>query len=176
MRNPNIEVTVPPVGFATLEYMKDTTTEQRARNANPLDDTMTGRISQAMAVGLVTALPDYVHTKAYRWVINIVILGSLLSVALYANTQDEDPDNDPDVIAARVREKLEGDEVKEFGPVATWTAFALLLLVFIGINKIDRTINKKVVAFLRRRGVSKPHTLLGVLGAALVFVSSGDSQ
>ncbi|MBH5301106.1 hypothetical protein EU799_05030 [Corynebacterium silvaticum] len=156
--------------------MKDTTAAPRARNADPLDDTMTGRISQVAAVGLVTALPDYVHNKTCRWVISTVILGSLLGVALYANTQDDDPDNDPDVIAAHVREKLESDEAKEFGPVATWASFAVLLLVIIGINKIDRAITKKVVAFLRRRGVSKPHTLLGVLGAALVFVSSGDPK
>ncbi|MEY6436027.1 hypothetical protein O7746_09995 [Corynebacterium pseudotuberculosis] len=149
--------------------MKDTTVE---RNLNPLDDTMTGRISQAAAIGLITALPDYVHTKALRWVINTVILGSLLGVALYANTHDDDPD----VIAARVREQLESSDAKEFGPLVTWGAFAVLLLIFLGINKLDRTISKKVVEFLRRRGVSKPHTLLGVVGAALVFVSSGDQR
>ncbi|AEQ05682.1 hypothetical protein LJU02_00580 [Corynebacterium pseudotuberculosis] len=153
--------------------MKDTTVE---RNLNPLDDTMTGRISQAAAIGLITALPDYVHTKALRWVINTVILGALLGVALYANTHDDDPDNDPDVIAARVREQLESNDAKEFGPLVTWGAFAVLLLVFLGISKLDRTISKKVVEFLRRRGVSKPHTLLGVVGAALVFVSSGDQR
>lgn len=126
------------------------------------------RLSAALSVGLITALPDYVANKAVRWLLNSLIAGAGVGVVAYVNKQDEDPTNDLDVVA---RELIDGSQ---FGPAATWGLF-LAVVVLLFVQRIDAKLTAVVTGWLRRRGVRAPHTVLGVLAAALTYAEVSKS-
>ncbi|WP_315643258.1 hypothetical protein [Corynebacterium rouxii] len=126
------------------------------------------RLSAALSIGLITALPDYVSNKAVRWLLNTLIASAGVGVVAYVNKQDEDPTNDLDVVA---RELIDG---AQFGPAATWGLFlAVATLLF--VQRIDAKLTAVVTGWLRRRGVCAPHTVLGVLAAILAYAEVAKS-
>ncbi|AWB81025.1 hypothetical protein C3B44_00560 [Corynebacterium yudongzhengii] len=129
--------------------------EQRAQDSYSLDDTELGRISQALGVAACVAVPDYVSG---RWPVigaRIAALGAGLGIAAAANAAEEPADDEP-----------EADEAAS--PVTTWTVIGAAAAALAGLSAVEGVVAKH----LRGRGVKRPHTLLGALAGAVVYVGS----
>lgn len=119
-----------------------------------LDDTLAGRITQAAAVGIMTAFPDWIKNKTAlvcAYVLSFLGFGALVAYVNAESHEDQPEPETPDV------------------PVwAIPVAFGILVLG----GWLSIKTQKSLVGFIRRRGVSKPWTVCGAIGAALVFVVS----
>lgn len=120
-----------------------------------LDDTLEGRLAQAAAVGVLTALPDYLSGKSLvaAYAAGFVGFGAVVA---YTNAEArEDLDTDAQPVT----------EENDLG-------FALPALA-VGLTaasvSLDSWVSRKFAGFLRTKGVSKPWTAMGALGAALAF-------
>lgn len=119
-----------------------------------LDDTLAGRITQAAAVGVMTAFPDWIKNKTAlvcAYVLSFLGFGALVAITNAESHEDRPEPETPDV------------------PVwAIPVAFGILLLGGWITVKTERS----VVGFIRRRGVAKPWTVWGGISAAIVFILS----
>ena len=117
-----------------------------------LDDTLAGRITQAAAVGIMTAFPDWIKNKTalvLAYVLSILGFGALVAITNAESHEDRPEPETPDV------------------PVwAIPVAFGILLLGGWITVKTERS----VVRFIRRRGVARPWTVWGGISAAIVFI------
>ena len=119
-----------------------------------LDDTLAGRITQAAAVGIMTAFPDWIKNKTAlvcAYILSFLGFGALVAITNAESHEDRPEPELPDVPAWAI-------------PVA----FAILVLG----GWLNIKIQQGIVSFTRRRGVSKPWTLWGAIGAALTFLFS----
>lgn len=150
-----------------------------------LDDTLAGRVAQAGLVGTAVALPDYVRSGPARVLATgAVVLGGAALVAVL-NSFDEDPGNDPAVMVDQLRRSI-GDigsvpgpgsdtppgDFSTASPATTWTVIIVALLVIAVLVRLDAAVQRRVVRWLRGRGVARPNTWLGGLAAAVVFAVS----
>ena len=119
-----------------------------------LDDTLAGRITQAAAVGIMTAFPDWIKNKTalvLAYVLSILGFGALVAITNAESHEDRPEPETPDV------------------PVwAIPVAFGILLLGGWITVKTERS----VVRFIRRRRVARPWTVWGGISAAIVFILS----
>lgn len=150
-----------------------------------LDDTLAGRVAQAGLVGTAVALPDYIRSGPARALATgAVVLGGAALVAVL-NSFDEDPDNDPTLMVDQLRRSIgdigsvpgpESDtppgDFSTASPATTWSVIAGALLVIVVLVRLDAALQRRVVTWLRRRGVSRPNTWLGGIAAAVVFAVS----
>ncbi|GAB3701600.1 hypothetical protein [Corynebacterium nasicanis] len=159
--------------------MKDTT------DFYALDDTLSGRLTQAGLVGTAVSLPDYIRSGPLRALATGALLvggGALVAVL---NSFDEDPDNDPRVMMDQFRRSI-GDIGSVPGPdsdtppgdfstasaAQTWTVIIGALLVIAVLVRLDSAVQHRIAERLRRRGLSRPHTWIGAVAAAVVFAVS----
>lgn len=147
-----------------------------------LDDTLAGRIAQAGMVGTAVALPDYIRSGPLRALVTAGIgVGGAALVAVL-NSFDEDPDNDPAVMFDQLRRSIgdigsvpgpESDtppgDFSTASPVQTWTVIIAVLAVLFVLLRLDSALQRRVVAWLRRRGVARPNTWLGGVATVVVF-------
>ncbi|AZA10457.1 hypothetical protein [Corynebacterium gerontici] len=140
-------------------------------NANPLDDTQIGRITQALAITTYTATPDYIHNKALRTLAKLGITTTALGIISYANLQDDNPDNDPQAIIGRLEAELAADD-ETLSPTETYLHLLGICLAVWALGTIDAALTQKLTKLLRRMGVRKPHTVLGAIAGGLVYVTS----
>lgn len=146
-----------------------------------LDDTLAGQIVQAGVAAVSVALPDYVASKPLRAVANLGLLGGLAWISAKANLADDDPDNDPDAIFAKISDLLERDDHSEDeamkvtdlgGPVKTWAIIAGVL-GFIGVGAQLNSVSQAAIAKrMDKAGIKDPNTVLGLLAAGGVFIAS----
>lgn len=119
-----------------------------------LDDTLAGRITQAAAVGIMTAFPDWIKNKTalvFAYVLSFLGFGALVAITNAESHEDRPEPETPDV------------------PVwAIPVAFAILLLGGWFTVKTEQS----VVRFIRRRGAAKPWTVWGGISAAIVLILS----
>ncbi|MHC2799300.1 MULTISPECIES: hypothetical protein [Corynebacterium] len=119
-----------------------------------LDDTLAGRITQAAAVGIMTAFPDWIKNKTalvFAYVLSFLGFGALVAITNAESHEDRPEPETPDV------------------PVwAIPVAFAILVLG----GWITVKTEQSVVRFIRRRGVAKPWTVWGGISAAIVLILS----
>ena len=119
-----------------------------------LDDTLAGRITQAVAVGIMTAFPDWIKNKTalvFAYVLSFLGFGALVAITNAESHEDRPEPETPDV------------------PVwAIPVAFAILLLG----GWITVKTEQSVVRFIRRRGAAKPWTVWGGISAAIVLILS----
>ena len=119
-----------------------------------LDDTLPGRITQAVAVGIMTAFPDWIKNKTAlvcAYVLSFLGFGALVA---YVNAESHENRPEP-----------------ETPDVPVWAipvAFAILLLG----GWITVKTEQSVVRFIRRRGAAKPWTVWGGISAAIVLILS----
>ena len=123
-----------------------------------LDDTLAGRIAQSAIIGAVTAYPDWIKNRTVLIGAYALSAAGFLGLVGYLNAQDED------------------DE--EFGQVPddattlpAWFIVAGVAVFALGAA-LDIAVTRRVAGWLRKRGVTKSWTLLGVIGAGLTFVVS----
>lgn len=147
-----------------------------------LDDTLAGRIAQAGMVGTAVALPDHLSSRPLRALVTAAIgIGGAALVAVL-NSFDEDPDNDPAVMAEQLRTSIGGigsvpgpesdtppGDFSTASPAQTWTVIIAALLVIVALVFLDAALQRRLVAWLRCRGVSRPNTWLGGVAATVVF-------
>ena len=119
-----------------------------------LDDTLAGRITQAAAVGIMTAFPDWIKNKTalvFVYVLSFLGFGALVAITNAESHEDRPEPETPDV------------------PVwAIPVAFAILVLG----GWITVKTEQSVVRFIRRRGAAKPWTVWGGISAAIVLILS----
>ena len=119
-----------------------------------LDDTLAGRITQAAAVGIMTAFPDWIKNKTalvFAYVLSFLGFGALVAITNAESHEDRPEPETPDV------------------PVwAIPVAFAILVLG----GWITVKTEQSVVRFIRRRGAAKPLTVWGGISAAIVLILS----
>ncbi|MBE7338042.1 hypothetical protein ACUY2G_03295 [Corynebacterium guaraldiae] len=119
-----------------------------------LDDTLAGRITQAAAVGIMTAFPDWIKNKTalvFAYVLSFLGFGALVAITNAESHEDRPEPETPDV------------------PVwAIPVAFAILVLG----GWITVKTEQSVVRFIRRRGAAKPWTVWGGISAAIVLILS----
>ncbi|MHB2252759.1 hypothetical protein [Corynebacterium aurimucosum] len=119
-----------------------------------LDDTLAGRITQAVAVGFMTAFPDWIKNKTalvFAYVLSFLGFGALVAITNAESHEDRPEPETPDV------------------PVwAIPVAFAILVLG----GWITIKTEQSVVRFIRRRGAAKPWTVWGGISAAIVLILS----
>ena len=119
-----------------------------------LDDTLAGRITQAAALGIMTSFPDWIKNKTvlvFTYILSTLGFGALVAVTNAQSHEDRPEPELPDTPAWAI-------------PVAVG------ILVLGGWLTIKT--EQGVVGFIRRRGVSKPWTALGAIGAAMTFILS----
>lgn len=146
-----------------------------------LDNTLAGQIAQAGAVAVSTALPDYVASKPLRALANVGLIGGLGWLAVKANLSDDDPNNDPDAIFAKVADLLERDDhsedenmrVVDFGgPASTW-AVVLGTVGALAATVQATSVGQAAIANrMAKAGIKDPNTVLGLAAAAGIFALS----
>lgn len=119
-----------------------------------LDDTLAGRITQAVAVGIMTAFPDWIKNKTalvFAYVLSFLGFGALVAITNAESHEGQPEPETPDV------------------PVwAIPVAFAILVLA----GWITIKTEQSVVRFIRRRGAAQPWTVWGGISAAIVLILS----
>lgn len=147
-----------------------------------LDDTLAGRIAQAGMVGTAVALPDYISSRPLRALATAGIGTGGAALVAVLNSFDEDPDNDPAVMFDQLRRSI-GDigavpgpgsdtppgDFSTASPVQTWTVIIAALAVLVALLRLDAALQRRLVTWLRRRGVPRPNTWLGGVATAVVF-------
>lgn len=127
---------------------------------NALDNTTGGRALQASYLAVALAVPDYVTSVPARIAaFTGVTLAAVGTIAAF-NAFDEDPRND---LTARIDDPSTPDTGS---PVRTWSVLAIGAATFaagVGVHVATQT---KAARYLRKQGVSHPHTAIG-LGAGL---------
>ena len=134
---------------------------EKSRDNYAIDDTLAGRITQAAAQGIVTSYPDWIKSKKgliTAYVLSTIGFGALVA---YTNAQAEEDGDEP-----RSPQEFADKGLKLWAILA-----AVLILVGLALWA-DVAVSRKVVSFLRKRGVKRPWTLLGAIGAAATFIIS----
>ena len=123
-----------------------------------LDDTLAGRIAQSAIIGVVTSYPDWIKNRTVLIGAYALSAAGFLGLVGYLNAQDEDDE--------------EFGQVPDDAPtLPAWSIVAGVAVSALGAA-LDIAVTRRVVGWLRKRGVSKPWTLLGAIGAGLTFVVS----
>ncbi|KQB87151.1 hypothetical protein [Corynebacterium lowii] len=124
-----------------------------------LDDTRAGRLTQAAFAGIWEALPDYVSSPLARRALKALLLSGGVSLVAYLNSVDEDPNNHPSALLSEV----------DLSPKQTWAILGGGLLGGVLTARMGEKVRAGLVRHLRRRGLKRPHTALGVAAAVVVF-------
>lgn len=119
-----------------------------------LDDTLAGRVVQAGFAGAALSFPDYIKKPTPLIVTYLVTLASFTGLVGYLNAIDEDEEITPEPPAE--------------SNISLWQIIAGLSVL--GVLKVAGL--RGLAKALRKRGVKKPWTLFGGLGAATVFAAS----
>lgn len=141
-----------------------------------LDDTLAGRIAQAAAVGIVTSYPDWIKNPTVRAAVTVASgLGFAALVAVTNAYAEEQELSDADLVStsdtadtADTADTGAGDDAVELEP---WHIALGVAALGAGLA-VDVVVSRKIAGALRKRGIAKPWTLLGAVGAAAVFVVS----
>lgn len=149
-----------------------------------LDNTLTGRLAQAGITGISLSLPDYVESRMGRFLLNTLITIGGAGLVAYFNSGAENAGNDPAVLMDQMRQEV-GDIGKQAGPdsdagVVEETSSPLkislavtgALLAAVAVSRLEATGRRWLVRMLTKRGVKYPNTVLGGIGAVLVFAFS----
>ncbi|WP_151530382.1 MULTISPECIES: hypothetical protein [Corynebacterium] len=134
-----------------------------------LDDTLVGRLAPAVATAVSVAMPEYVPCRLARGVLTTALFTSAFGVSVWATTQDDNPDNDPEVALAKIRATLDADDQRPVdSPRGFWTKAALAGAGLWAGFKAQSALIDASSAALSAAGVSKPRTYIGFgLGAAV---------
>ena len=118
-----------------------------------LDDTLAGRVVQAGFVGTALSFPDYIKKPGSLIATYVLTLASFTGLVGYLNAIDEDEEHSP--------------QVPEESTFPLWQLIAGVAVG--GTLKIFGM--RKLAKFLRKKGMKKPWTLFGGIGAVLVFIA-----
>lgn len=145
------------------ETVQEQTGEERI-DYNALDNTTGGRLIQAAFALAFTAVPDYVQSTPARVASWVGISAAFAGTVAAFNAFDEDPRND---LTARVEHSSD-----VASPARTWAFLAGGTALLVGGVRLSILAQNKLAESLRRRGAKRPHTLLGLGAAALLFAGT----
>ena len=112
----------------------------------------------AVAGGVVTAMPDHIHHRLIRWGVDVVVVAAAgATTAALTGTAPRAPVKEPDGGGGAPVE-TRGDAPRPVHPTVLVIGLALLGMSFY----VDARITRVLVGWLRSRGVTRPHTVLGV--------------
>ncbi|AKK07619.1 hypothetical protein [Corynebacterium testudinoris] len=150
-----------------------------------LDDTLAGRVAQASVAGTIMSLPDYIESKFLRFLVGTGIFTVGMASVAVLNALDDDPDNDLSVVADNLRRsigdigktagpewELKAGDISVDSPARTWLIIGGVGVVSAGLLKLDGMMRRSMVKSLRKRGVKRPNTVLGVIAGVSVFALS----
>lgn len=124
-----------------------------------LDDTLAGRLVQAALAAKFLAVPDYASTRGRQWGLRAALLAAGAGLVAYLNAAEEDPEDEPDAYAP---------PEQAASPAATWAVIG-----GVGAGSVALLATEdRAARWLGRRGVRRPHTVLGALVGAAVFAGS----
>lgn len=132
---------------------------------NALDNTTAGRAIQAGFVGALYAVNDFTESqKAQTGAIIALLAGYVATIGAF-NAFDEDPRNDLTASISR-------DSDKVASPAKTWGLFGGVL-AGLGVGTyIHVRFHSWLGRTLRKKGISHPHTSMGVIIALAVFAAT----
>lgn len=138
-----------------------------------LDDTLVGRLAPAVVAGTIVALPDYVECPLKRGLITVGLIAAGIGVSIYATTVDDNPDNDPQVVRARLQAHMEAARAAEDneadGPVTTWAKIGGSVAGGVVAVRATGTLVNRFSALLERSGLARARTALGVATGVGVY-------
>ena len=112
----------------------------------------------AVAGGVVTAMPDHIHHRLIRWGVDVVVLAAAaVTGAALNDTAPRAPVKESDG-GGGTPVDAQDDAPRPVNPAVLVIGLALLCTSFYADARIRRTL----VGRLRARGVTRPHTVLGV--------------
>lgn len=126
---------------------------------NALDDTLAGQLAQAGFIVAMFAVPDFVQSRGGRAAAWTGLAAANLAIIAVINSFDEDPRND---LTAAV-ERAPGETG---APAQTWAVLGAGAAVFAASALLTASFCRSVAGWLRGRGVTRPHTLMGAVAAA----------
>ena len=122
-----------------------------------LDDTLAGRVIQALGVASCVAVPDVVKG---RWPIAGARVGVLAVTVVTAGLANS---------VVESEEELQIDVVgEEASPLSTWAIISGAAAALGGLAAVEG----RLASWLRKKGRKRPHTLLGAVIGAGVFALS----
>ncbi|WIM71103.1 hypothetical protein [Corynebacterium suedekumii] len=150
-----------------------------------LDDTLAGRVTQSGVVGAFVASPDYVSSRPARALVKLGLLAGGGALVAVLNSFDEDPDNDPAVMVDQLRQSIghighragpdsdtPAGDFSVDSPTRTWAIIVAAAVVILMTVRVDAAVQRRIAAFLRKRGVRRPNTLLGAVAGAVSFAAA----
>lgn len=156
-------------------------------NFSTLDATVPGRLTQAGIVGVQVALPDYVHSRLGRFALTTLLTVGGTGLAAYLNVTKDGQEIEPAVVMDRVRQEV-GDLGRATGPdsdaaardaaspVKIWAVLLGAVLVAVLLARLEAGARRWLVRKLRDRGVAYPHTVLGGIGAVVMYAVAAYSH
>lgn len=103
-------------------------------------------------------MPDYIHHRLIRWGVDAAVLAA--ATAAFTDTAISEPDKEPDGVGTapvELRDDTPRRDNPAFWPVLVGGSALLCLSIY-----ADARITRALVGWLRSRGVTRPHTVLGV--------------
>lgn len=145
-----------------------------------LDNTLAGRLTQAGMAGVSLALPDYVSSRLGRFLLNTLITVGGVGLVAYLDSLNEGPKKDPARMVDQIREEFaaakqqsgsgeESPAVASGSKLRVWLVLGGSLLAAFAVTRLEAGGRRWLVRKLRDRGVKRPHTVLGAIGALLVY-------
>lgn len=131
---------------------------------NALDNTTGGRLIQAAFAVALTAVPDYARSTPARIASWVGLTAAFAGTVAAFNAFDEDPRND---LTAQVENSSD-----TASPARTWAVLVVGIALLIGGVRLSLAVQNKLADALRRRGVKRPHTVLGLIAGALLFADA----
>lgn len=138
---------------------------------NALDNTTGGRALQAGFIGALVAVPDFVRGATARWATRGTIAAANLATIAAFNAFDEDPRNDLTAVLAREERGDSGTGAPVASVSTTWGVILVLFLVGALTLAGGARAEQALGTWLGRKGVEKPHSVLGIATAVLVFAA-----
>lgn len=129
------------------------------RDNYAFDDTAAGRIAQALSIGVLTALPDYFRGKASLLAAYAVAVAGFGALVGFANARREDAEPDAGTVGTAPAPR-------------SWALLAAVLALLFFSSWAQVALSRRMAKALVKRGVAKPWTVLGAVGAALTWVLS----
>lgn len=135
-------------------------------------------------IGMGVALNDYVSSPRRRALAYLGLVGAGVSVIALSADEDGHPyifSDDSRLLNDQLRQEIgdlgvttpgpaaDTDALAQHGPLLTWLFVAAFLLFLVLSLRVDMAVSKWLSTHLRKRGVGRPYTVVGIIYAALSY-------
>lgn len=138
----------------------------------------------SVLIGTGVALNDYVSSPRRRALVYLGLAGA--GVSVIALGADEEGNryifgDDSRLLADQLRQEIgdlgvttpgpaaDADALAQHGPLSTWLFVAAFLFFLVLSIRVDVAVSRWLSTHLRKRGVGRPYTVVGIIYAALSY-------